>query len=193
MMICLLGIIAGVSPSRCSRTHRHFKRNHYNRHEEKNQTENGETMIRVEGHHPSCENFSTHILSLGGKLYCTGCTGMVIGAIISLLASFLFLFAGFQIEVAETIFWLGFSGVAFGLLQLLFNLRNKISRLFLNIFFVLGAFFLLIGADEISGNFVLELYLLILIVYWIITRTLVSQWKHREVCSSCSLESCQFS
>jgi len=189
--ICLLGITAGVSPSRCSRM-LHFKRSQNKNSYKTKKTSTGEATIRFEGHHPTCGNFSAHVLKLGSKTYCAGCTGLVMGAIISLLGSFLYFFAGFHVgETGMPVFWLGFVGVACGLLQYnLFNVNRGAVHLFLNVIFVLGAFLLLIGLNQINGNFVLNFYLLILIVYWIITRIMLSQREHKNICATCGLKSC---
>ncbi len=187
--ICISGIIAGVSPSRCSWI-LHFKSQKKSSHRT-NQIETGE-ITNFSGHHPICRNFSDHVFHLGNRTYCAGCTGMVLGATISLIGSFLYFFCGFHLgEVDAIIFWLGFIGVIFGLLQNnLLNLKSGVNRLFLNTIFVFGAFLLLIGINEITDNLVIEFYLLIIIAYWIMTRIFLSQRKHRKVCDSCSLKSC---
>lgn len=192
-VICLLGITAGVSPSGCSRI-LHFRRSKSNASYKARQTGTGETRIRLEGHHPTCGKFSAHVFQVGGKNYCAGCTGLVVGAIISVLGSLMYFFAGFQVgEAGIFVFWLGFLGVACGLLQYnLFNLNRGSVHLFLNIIFVLGAFLLLVGVNEITNNFVLEIYLLGLIVYWIITRVMLSKREHEKICATCGLKSCGF-
>ena len=187
-VICLFGILAGILPSRCL-GFLHFKSQKKSSYkiEENNTKESG-----FSGHHPTCGNFSTHILNFDKKTYCIGCTGMVIGAIISLIGSFLYFFIGFQVGAADVIlFWLGFSGIVFGLLQYsLFNLRNKTGYLLTNIIFTSGAFLLLVGVCEITGNIAVESYLLILIIFWITTRIALSNHRHRKICVACNLKSC---
>lgn len=193
-LICLLGIIAGVYPSKCSRM-LHFQKkiqskSAYNA----EQGSMAERAVTFQGHHPSCGNFSAHVFQLGGKTYCAGCTGLVIGAIISLLGTLVFfsieLFIG---EIGKVFFWLGFIGVALGLLQYnLFNIGGSFIHLSLNVVFVLGAFLLLIGIEEITSNLVLEVYFLALTIFWILTRILLSQQEHRKICVTCGLKSCSF-
>lgn len=189
--ICLLGITAAISPSRCSRI-LHFRGRNRNSHR-RERTNSGVTTIKFEGHHPPCGNFSSHVLQLGGKTYCAGCTGLATGAVMSLLGSLLY-FAGFHVgELSIPVFWVGFVGVTCGLLQYhIFDVNRGAVHYFLNVLFVLGAFLLLIGVNEIDSNFVLDLYLLTLIVYWIITRILLSQLEHKKICVTCGLESCSF-
>lgn len=192
MAICLLGITAGVYPSGCSRM-LHFRRIKNNSYNTMTQAGTKETTIRFEGHHPTCGNFSAHVLQLSGKTYCAGCTGLVVGAIISVLGSFMYFFAGLQVgEAGIVVFSLGFLGVACGLLQHnLPNANRGAVHLFLNVVFVLGAFLLLVGVTEITNNFILGLYLLGLIVYWIITRVTLSKREHEKICATCGLKSCK--
>ena len=189
--ICLLGIIAGVVPSRCSRTP-HFS---YRKKANKQEQNDRETMIAwFVGHHPACGNFSAHILRLGSKTYCAGCTGLVLGAIISLIGILSYSFLDFNVgENAVLIFWVGFIAVACGLLQyhILDGNRGAV-HFFFNVTFVLGAFLLQVGINEITGNFIVGFYLFTLIIYWIITRIMTSQLEHEKVCSTCSLKSCSY-
>jgi len=192
-IICLSGIMAGISPSRCSGM-LHFKRSKNESSYETKQTSAGETAVRFKGHHPTCGKFSAHVFQLSGKTYCAGCTGLVTGAVVSLLANILYLFASFHTaEAGALAFWLGFWGVACGLLQYgVLDLNRSAVHSFLNVTFVIGALLLLIGVIEVNSNFALELYLLTLIVYWIITRIMLSQAEHKKICASCGSKSCSF-
>jgi len=193
-IISLTGIIAGVYPSKCSRL-LHFRTSiQSRRHYDLDQRNMGERVITFEGHHPSCGKFSTHVFQLGGKNYCAGCTGLVIGAVISLLGTAFYFSTGLCLrEMAMLIFWLGFVGVALGLLQYnLFNTNRSFIHLSLNVIFVLGAFLLFIGIEETANNLVLEAYFVILTLYWILTRILLSQQEHRKICSVCGSDSCSF-
>lgn len=193
-LISLLGITAGVYPSRCSRM-LHFKRK-INSTSISN-ADNGSTAEharKLEGHHPSCENFSAHVFHLSGKTYCAGCTGLVTGAATSFFGTLVFCFTELSLDgVGIVFFWLGFIGVVSGLLQYnLFGMKKSYVHLSLNVIFVVGAFLLLVGVEEITNNFILDGYLLILIVFWILTRVLLSQQEHRKVCLACGLKSCPF-
>ena len=90
------------------------------------------------------------------------------------------------------VFWVGVIAVACGLLQHHIPDGNKgWVHFFVNVTFVLGALFILIGIHEITSNFILEVYLLALIAYWIIARITVSQLEHRKICAAC-LKSCRY-
>jgi len=191
-LICILGAVAGISPSRCSRlTH---SRTVGGRPYRKNAGNSEETTIALKGHHPTCGTFSSHVLKFRGGTYCAGCTGLVIGAAISLPGSLLYSFSGLSaVEAGTLIFWLGFVGVACGLLQYNVTMDRRLVHVLLNVVFVVGAFLLLVGVNEVNGNVVLNYYLLILIVYWIIARIMMSQLEHEKICSTCGLKSCSHS
>ena len=187
--ICLLGIIIGVFPSRCSRILQFRKK-----FDKKEQTDQKTTTIGFIGHHPTCGNFSRHILQLKGKTYCAGCTGLVLGAMISLLGILTYSFLDCDVEGnVMLVFWVGFIAVVCGLLQHRIPDGNRgLVHFFLNVTFVLGAFLLLVGVNEITNNFLLDVYLLALIAYWILTRIMISQLEHRKICTTC-LQFCSYS
>ena len=182
--ICSLGIIAGISPKRCS------QRIHSRIPKKEQITLKDE---RIKGHHPVCENFSNHVVKFGKRTYCIGCIGMVTGAIISLVGSIFYFFTDSHFgNFNVIIFLLGFLEILYGLT--FFSLINvgKITRFFSNVIYVIGAFFLLVGIDGITNNFLLEFYLIIVIIFWIIARITLSQYKHRKICDICALGSCIF-
>ncbi|MEM2876182.1 MAG: hypothetical protein QXL67_04450, partial [Candidatus Bathyarchaeia archaeon] len=76
MFICLLGIVVGTSPSRCLKIFS-FKREVGNRRVYVSKNNSCRITMSFKGHHPSCSNFSSHLLVIKGKAYCAGCTGLV--------------------------------------------------------------------------------------------------------------------
>ena len=149
----------------------------------------------VEGHHPCCEYYSSHVLHINDKMFCSGCTGIIIGAIFALVIDSFYFFVGFQFaEQSSVLIWLGVFGVGCSLILFtLSDLKSGEIRLSLNTVFVLAAALLLIGVDGRAGSLLLDLYLLLLIVYWIITRIIISQRNHKLICSKCRLRSCVMS
>lgn len=193
-IICLLGIIAGVYPSKCSRVLHFRKETQGRKPDDSEQKSTIERIVTFEGHHPNCGNFSMHLFQLNDRKYCAGCTGLVIGAIISVLGTLVYFSTGpFLGEIAMVFFWLGFVGVALGLLQYnLFNRWGSFVHLSLNVLFVTGAFLLLVGIKEIANNLILEVYFLTLTLYWIFTRILLSEQEHKRICAACGLKFCSF-
>lgn len=193
-LICLLGIMAGVFPSKCSGS------NHVRKKIKENNRGNDKQGVVdlkpkfFEGHHPNCGNFSSHVMLLRGKKYCAGCTGLVIGAVLFIFGILTYLLTGLSIgEKAVLPFFLGFAGVALGLLQYsFFKMRRSSIHFILNVLFVLGVLLLFIGIEELTRSIFLELYLVALSLYWILTRIMLSKQGHRKVCAACGLKSCLF-
>lgn len=177
-LICLLGIVAGLFPSKCLKAR-------------EKETRDNIMDIEFKGHHPTCGNFSEHVFQLAGGTYCAGCSGLVIGAILSILGTILYLTNKLPYENGTIIFWLGFTGALLGLIKnKLFKRRLNLLNLSMNVIFVLGAFMLLLGTEKINGSLLIEVYILILTLNWIITRTLSSQKEHKGICKLCNLKKC---
>jgi hypothetical protein len=189
VILCVLGAIVGIYPSICS-----FRNHAINDTSIFNLNVSKSPKNEFKGHHPDCVDFSSHILHFREKTYCAGCTGLVIGAILSLLGSIFYLLVGLKVEVTTLpiFFWLGFLYVTCGLLQYLLAVKNNIVHLLLNILFVYGSFSLLIAVNEVTNNFLLSIYFLILVVYLIITRITLSGLEHKRICDNCSSEKCKY-
>jgi hypothetical protein len=137
------------------------------------------------------------VVHIGGAVYCAGCTGLVLGAAIALVGSTLHFFLGVPLTYALVVFWLGFAGVALGLLQhplyAVSKPRHGVVRVFVNIGFVVGAFLLLASLAGLTNNLLLEVYLLLAIVYWIFTRIAMSRRAHSRICTLCGNTGCRLS
>ena len=191
IIICLLGISLGVFPSKCLGIFHFRTSNVVSRKKEQNVLKM--TGGKFSGHHPTCHHFKSHVLQIKDKTFCAGCTGLVIGAIFSFFGSLLYFFFDFYVEYDVFVYSLGFFGVFCGLLQYCIPKMDSIKiHFFLNVTFVLGAFLLLIGVDKITNSFFLELYLLIIILFWIITRIMLSQFGHKRICTICDLKKCTY-
>lgn len=188
--ICLLGTVAGFSPSSCSKIF-HFKARSNAIPNKENSNE--EDLMDFMGHHPSCKYFSSHVLRINERFYCAGCTGLAIGAIFSIVGSFLFLLIDFPTGNMSTFtFWVGFLMSITGLFQYNLRVNNNLLHLMLNVVYVKGTFLLLVSVNHLNGNFFLDLYLLTLIIYLIITRISMSGVEHKKICGKCSLTTCRF-
>jgi hypothetical protein len=174
IIICLSGIVAALFPKRCSgRAEAQVPHN----------------MTRsctreTKGHHFDCEEYSSHVVRLGSQTLCAACSGLVIGALAAVgmscfyfFGEWLFLGSGFFVV------FLGSVLVALGFVQ--FRFRGVV-RLLLNALFVFGALITLIGVDSSAHDFFLDVLVLALIVFWIMTRVLISQWDHWKTCNNCS-------
>lgn len=191
--VCILGILAGIFPSKCSGMF-HFRIAKKERFVQES-VELSKEAPEFRGHHPDCGSFGGHILQLGGMIFCAGCLGLILGAVLSLFGTALYFFLRLSFEPHYIlVFWAGFVGVSCGLLQYhLFNWGRNIVHLTVNTIFVLGVFLLLVGVDAITQNTNVDLYLIALSIFWLYTRVLLSQRDHKRICTACGVKECEFS
>ncbi len=195
-LICVLGILAVFFPSRCLSVFNFKKEEKRRRFGVKESSDSRqdkfvfqEDSLVMQGHHPNCGNFSTHVFRIGKRTLCTSCTGLLLGALLSLPGTFLYFSDNWNIgQESLLLICVGILGITFGLLQFpLFKNRPNFLRFFFNVFFVLGAFFILIGVDALLHSATADLILVLLIVFWLFTRIFLSQWDHERICRSCGL------
>jgi len=190
--ICILGILAALFPKECSGAS-HFKKEETpaNKYNEPPQSMLASSRVypSILGHHPDCGNFSAHMFQIKNKTFCTSCTGLLLGALITLAGTILYFFNNWQISHESLlVVSVGIFGTGFGLLQFpLFKNRRGFLRFFLNAYFVLGTFFILIGIDTLVRSVAIDLFLIFLSVFWIFTRISLSQWDHEQTCTACGL------
>ncbi len=174
-IICILGIFAAFFPNQCSKAS-------YSQKKQKNFAHHT-VSVTLRGHHVDCEKFFTHVIHISGHIHCAACTGLLLGAVISLTVTSLYFFGGWHIEeMSFPSAFIGVVGVALGFFQLKFK---GFIRLMLNAFFVLGTFLILVGIDELARSLFVDLFLIVLILFWLLTRILLSQWDHWRICYSC--------
>jgi len=183
-LICASGTIAAFFPHRCSETFDLPEKNGYTTVQPKRSLSSS-----LKGHHPKCGRFSAHAITVRSIVLCAACTGLAAGAIIALSGSILYFFLAYSFEQMGIVAVVaGQMAVVLGFLQMRF--KDGI-RLMLNALFVFGAFLVLIGVDMIAESMLFDLYVIGLIVFWIWTRILLSQWDHFRICHSCDKD-CDF-
>ncbi len=192
IVICVLGAIVGVRPSAFSRS---FSRKSMQEEGDGSQvTDEPEQKLALRGHHFSCESFSDHVIRHGNNVYCAGCTGLTTGAVISILGGLTYFFFGVAFFDEVVVFWVGVSCVFLGLLQhqfyRLLSIRSGLLRFTLNVLFVVGAFLILMGANRITGDLTVDLYIISVILLWILARIMMSKGEHQKICLQCDDESC---
>lgn len=171
--ICTFGIFAAVFPSECSKAF-HYQREN---------TEPFSKKLRITSHHPDCEGFSAHVVNVRSRSLCAACTGLLFGALMCIIGSFLYFFAEWHLSNFGFLFLLiGALSLILGFLQ--FKTKGVV-RLVLNMFFVLGAFLSLVGVDVAAESLIIDSFLIALIGFWIFTRIQLSQWDHMRICDNC--------
>ena len=168
--VCLFGLVVALSPSSLRGL---------------GQSSGSNPVMR--GHHPDCEKFSNHVVWISGKPYCAGCTGLALGAALSMLGSALYFFFNVFLLDPEVAFWVGAFMVALGLVQHFVDLGSPHLHLALNVALVCGSFMLAASLNAMGVSFYVEAYHLGLVVFWVASRIRVSQEEHVLVCASCGL------
>ncbi|MCP8313877.1 MAG: hypothetical protein H3Z53_05845 [archaeon] len=193
-LICILGMVAVLSPKECSkifycRKERGSSGKQYTQEKGVNNTSFIFGLKIVHGHHPFCENFSSHEFRIKDKTFCTGCTGLLLGALISLFGAFIYFSS--NLYIPSFFIGIGLLGVALGLFLPLLNLKRTIFRLSLNAFFIFGVFLMLIGIDAPVQSVFIDLLLILFSIFWLFTRISLSQWNHQRICHECR-NRCEF-
>lgn len=136
----------------------------------------------VHGHHPACGHFRDHEIILRRKTFCAGCTGLLVGAVASIIFAILYFVYNFRLPAVSGYLGLGF--VVLGLVFIPLVKTRPVFRSGINALFVLGFSLVLISVDRM-GNLGFDLVVIGLCVYWIFTRIQLSRWSHDTVCGGC--------
>lgn len=181
-LTCTSGIIAVFYPRKCSETF-------YMQDALKpidsgtKDTSFGQEYIVLMGHHPSCGRFFAHTVHIGGRALCAACTGLLCGGIAAFAGTILYFFGGQNLgHMGLWAVLVGQVGILLGLVQFKFS---GYARLTANAFFVFAAFLTLVGVDALVSNIFIDIYVVVLIVFWLWTRIAISQWDHRRICCGC--------
>jgi len=180
--ICVLGIIAVFFPKQCSAIF-HLAKGDRDTSSSTNDFAPHRSSPNLRGHHPDCEGFSAHVIRMNSKTFCAACTGLLLGGLIALIGTVLYFFGDWHIGQNNFLaVFVGILGVSLGLFQ--FRFRSFV-RLLLNAFFVFGAFSILVGVDELTQSLLVDLFLVVLTVFLLFARILLSQWDHWRICYTC--------
>jgi len=190
--ICILGIAATISPRRCSRAFRIERGKAYEREHGVDRSAVDGSQYVMRGHHSDCGHYPSHVIRMGGEILCASCTGLLLGSMTALAATIPYFLNYWHIVGNAAIVYVGVFGVALGLLQFhLFKSRGGFTRLLLNSSFVIGASLILVGTDALVRSLTIDLYLILSIVLWIITRISLSKWDHWRICHICGTSVCK--
>jgi hypothetical protein len=185
--LCILGILAVVSPNQCGKIIYNKKRTVVS---DSAKPVSQETANVLQGHHPTCGKYSAHTFRIRDRTFCAACIGLLLGGLIALAGAVVYFFGDWRVAEPDTLLvLLGSFGVGFGLFQ--FKFKNLI-RLIMNTVFVLGAMLILVGIDKSVHSLIFDLFVFSLIVFWLFTRISLSRWDHEIICSRCETENCEF-
>lgn len=185
-LLCILGIFAALLPNLRKIASKRKDDTRYNLHDWEINESN------FVAHHPSCGEFSSHLLKIGNKELCATCSGLLVGAVIALLGTVLWFSWNLRIGEPFKLVLVGSIAVALGLLQsALPRLSNGIIRFFGSTVFVLGAFLMFVSINEASKNILIDFFFIAVSLLWIMTKIAFSQNDHQQICSECSRYLCK--
>jgi hypothetical protein len=176
--VCVCGVVAVFYPAKCRRVFQHTP----------NPTDNAiscSIYLRIEGHHPSCQNFLGNRIAFVGRVFCAACSGLLVGAAIALVGAVAYFFGGLNAGWGDI--WL----VALGEICMLLGLAQiKVAgfvKVMVNALFVVGSFVTLAAVDAMGKSLLLDLYVLGLIVFLLWFRIFLSELNNRRICCGCKL------
>jgi hypothetical protein len=186
-VVCVLGIFAVLYPASCAGIIGL---------KERDKTVHSFHKVRVKvlrGHHATCKPYSTHVMKIDDKVFCASCSGLFVGAVIVLVCIGLFFFLNLRIgEKPFVPVLVGVVGVAAALLYPLVPVKFQrgVTRFFAGAILAVGSFLIVVGVEEVSKSFSVDLLFVALSILWLATKMSLSQWEHKRICSRCSLGSC---
>jgi hypothetical protein len=194
---CGLGIFAAFFPKQCSKVFYHSEEreksnggNGYMPMHYQNIFENKSVLFKVQithGHHPACNLFFNHEFRLRNKTFCSGCFGLVLGALLSLIGAVFYFLYGHMLWTSRITIILGILVVALSLL--LFHLKlHGFFRVFPNVTLIIGAFAILAGIDYLLHSIVVDILVLLATYFWVWTRIYLSQRTHHKICLACGFK-----
>lgn len=175
-IVCVLGMVAVFYPSKCRLM---FK---------KPNTSPGSTKVSTSsvgfsGHHPNCEKFSANRITIRGKAFCAACSGLLVGAIVSMAGIVIFSLGFFDMK-AENL-WIFAVGAVLMLVGLAQVELGGYIKMAMNALFVVGSCISVVIADLVGQNLLIDLYVLGLIIYMLWLRISFSEWNNKRICMEC--------
>jgi hypothetical protein len=174
LIICVLGLLAVFYPSKCRGM---FQKS------QNPVAQQNRFQLKISGHHPDCQNFSTNRIQVGKRTFCAACSGLLIGAIVASVGAVGFFFAGLNIGWSSI--WLLVLGEFLMLLGLFQIKLANYSKAALNMLFVVGSLLVLVEADLLGNSLYVDLYVLGLIAFMLLLRILLSEWNNKRICQRC--------
>ena len=186
LIICfIIGLLRTLHPKSYKKVLKYF-----NKESIKTKTQNSNR--RKIGHHPDCEKFQKHRIFVKNKVYCTGCLGLAIGCVISILLiiSYLILYVNLNYPIHYYLFFLGVVIVILTFLEILLPFKQKHFHMFINAFFVISFLLITLSILEITNNIIYAMISILISFLWLETRITLSSYNHSAICSRCS-ETCK--
>ena len=190
VMICAAGVYAALFPNVCSRRLDSVSYEDAAAwKDEPRLTSPRRAQRGLLNHHSPCEGFRFHEARVLGRGFCIGCTGMVVGAVVSSLMVAAYFTRVIVFREADP--WPLLAGtllVAAGLFNsLILSTERQGPRLFLSMLFVVGGGLTLVGEDLLRRSLQADSFILGLSLLWLSIRVRSSNLSHERICSRCGV------
>jgi hypothetical protein len=146
-----------------------------------------ESKRSFSGHHPDCERFQSHRLTLGKTIWCAGCFGLLIGSLISIAFMVIYTISSTSLSRSTygLLLLLGLLLVLVINLETIAKSKNAVTHLVLNGMLIPGFFFITMSVTELTGKALFGVFTIFLCALWLDTRVTLSRWRHRSICNHC--------
>ncbi len=177
-IVFILSLLFGISLS--------IKPSWYKKHKNigKNESKN-KTDSKFKGHHPNCDEFSSHRILINNKTYCSGCLGLIFGSVVTIFLVMFYLLFDFSIINFHIFLLFGIFLIFSLFIIIIFFKRNPTLRVLSNSIFVFSFFIIVISILEITGSYVYGLLTGLFSFLLIDTRIQISKWSHINICKNC--------
>ena len=148
------------------------------------------THRSFQGHHPDCNIFKNHIINIKNKPRCTGCLGLILGALASILLITLYLILPLKlsINIYYILLILGIILLIFVYTEIILSKRHIFLHILLNGLLILSFLIITISVLEITKNLRYAILTILLCFLWLDTRIHISNLQHQKICKSCIQE-----
>jgi hypothetical protein len=146
----------------------------------------GRTRARI-GHHPDCEPFGAHRLSIGDRVLCRGCFGLALGSLLAILLAVVYLLmpALFPSSSFPLLLVLGAVLIAQNFVETAVLSRSAQFHIVSNVLFVSGLFLVVMAVFLATGDATYGVLVVIISFLWLDTRIQLSGWNHVRTCAGC--------
>ena len=143
------------------------------------------------GHHPDCEHFAAHVIRMGARTLCAGCTGLGIGAFVAaiLMAVYAWLLGGLPVNPPAAVLVFGVGLVTLNYVEVAIRRGHAMVHTAANVLLVLGFLFLTVGTVEATGKAAYGLLAVVVSLLMVDTRIRLSSWRHVDLRRRCG-EAC---
>jgi len=183
--ICLFGISLAIYPGWFKRFIKQEKQN-------PNRRQTQKAARKRKGHHPDCDQFQNHTIRINNKMFCAGCLGLSIGAILSIFLMILYIVIEGKLSFTTFYFFMFLGLIIIGLvyIEIMLPIRHTIIPVISNAFLVISFLLIVVCIFEITGNKIYGAVSILLSFLWLDTRIQLSYWQHSLICNNCT-EQCK--